>query len=104
MALGIELKDDLKNISLGPVPTSFAVITGDAAYPTGGYPVTGQMVSLRGITGIAMAGGNSMALGYTLYWNTETETLQVVAPGGTELTSGSNITANSWTVFIFGQR
>lgn len=102
MALLIALADDMKNISLGPVPVSFAVITGDTSYPAGGYPLTGQNVSMIGIKGITAIGSN--AAGYALSWNTVTQSLQMLAPGGTELTAGTNASIYSWTVLIFARR
>jgi hypothetical protein len=102
MAVGIALTDDMKNISMGPVPVSFATVTGDASYPAGGYPVNGQMISQRGIAGVATLGSN--AAGYTLNWNTGTQTLQILGPGGTELAAGTSAALFSWTVLFYAQR
>jgi hypothetical protein len=74
-------------------------ITGDAAYPTGGYAITGPQTGNRQILTMIPAGGVTAALGLIPYWNTTTNKLQFFYPTetgtspnvGGEVPNGTNL-------------
>jgi hypothetical protein len=86
MAVTVAQLADLKNVSWGPIPVTFATVTLDASYPTGGYGTSlglnAAAFSLRGITGIWTLGWNTAAAGYFFQWNVTTSKLMAYAGAG----------------------
>jgi hypothetical protein len=64
---------------IGKRRVSYWTLTGDSAYPAGGYAVTGAQFGLRSIEGILQIGANST--GYSVIYNTATAKLQFYSNG-----------------------
>lgn len=57
-------------------------VTGDAAYPTGGYSIPPGSVSLKAILGVIAIGENAAGGAYQQVWNIDTGKLQIFYPTG----------------------
>ena len=92
----------------GMIPGVIDGVVFDAAYPTGGYPVSGQLWGLaytggianNGIRGIEFVGGNSASLLYTPFYNSQTGTIQVVTAGA-EVANGTNLSAVAFDCVVY---
>ncbi len=86
MSVTVAQLADFENMSWGPVPVTFATVTLDSSYPSGGYGTSLGMnaaaFSLRGLTGIWVLGVNTAAAGYVGVWNTTTSKFAVYLGAG----------------------
>lgn len=108
MALTIANQPDGFNL-FGTIPVQFANLTGDAAYPTGGYPVTGKQFGLgdgastatsNGIRGIDVIGQNTASDLTSLVYNSQTGNVMLLA-AGIEVANGTNVSTYTFNVIVF---
>lgn len=99
------------NIIWGNNPGVLDSFIPDAAYPTGGYAVTGQLWGLsstgaranNGIRAIIIRGFNTAALPYFLKYNGQLGTVLVyVQATGLEVANGTDLSALVFEVLVIG--
>lgn len=94
--------------TLGYIEVGDLTMDSTNAYPSGGFAISGsgaQIVGILTILGLKWLGGNTAALGYVPYWNTQTSKLQILQSAGSAAplaefsgTFGAGITIRIGTV------
>lgn len=74
----------IRQLDLGNIFACIVDVTGDAAYPAGGYTGITALSGLGVVLGVDQIGNNTGAAGYTMVLNTQTNKLQIfITPGFT---------------------
>lgn len=104
--------------TFGNIPVRLANLAPDAAYPTGGYSLTGALfggsptqgfqTANNGIRGIILVGQNTASLGYVPVYNSQTGNWQVVESAAenvaaaplAEVANGTNLSTLLFNVLV----
>ena len=93
-----------KNGVLGDIKYALVSVTGDASYPTGGYPLDVNQVGCP-LTRLAVFQNEGNAGGAAVFaaiWNDATKKVQFYATQGVEVTAAVNVSAYTFQFLFLG--